>query len=116
MARPFSSKDAKLLINEHHRILGQLSTAASYTEHYRQEIKKASDGIISNGVYYVLKDVPIEEINRDKWGFRVKTLRDRGYSNVAEIWLVSTRTLASIHGISVEADYYDAAVSEHRKV
>ena len=105
MARPFSSKDAKLLINEHHRILGQLSTAASYTEHYRQEIKKASDGIISNGVYYVLKDVPIEEISRDRWGFRVKTLRDRGYSNVAEIWLASRRTLASIHGISVEAAY-----------
>lgn len=59
MARPFSSKDAKRLICEHHRILGQLSSAPSFTESYRCEIKNASDALVTQEVFSVLKDTPV---------------------------------------------------------
>lgn len=36
-------------------------------------------------VLKVLDDIPIEEINRDKRGFRVKALRDYGYRSIADI-------------------------------
>ena len=83
MARPFSSTDAKRLIDKHNRIKSQLSAAVSSAEQFRSEIQKASEALVAQEVLSVLKDIPIEEINRDKKGFRIKALRDYGYNSIA---------------------------------
>ena len=51
------------------------------------------------------KDIPIEEINRDKRGFRIKALRDYGYNSIADISTASVYTIASVHGISEDTAY-----------
>ncbi len=122
MARPFSSKDAMRLINEHHRILGQLSSAPSFTERYRYEIKNASDALVTQEVFSVLKDAPVEEINRDKRGFRVKALREYGYHSIADIWAAPMYRIASVRGVSAESAYYikrivdDMVLKAHQSV
>lgn len=105
MARPFSSTDAKRLISEHNRIKNQLSDAVSSPEKYRSDIQKASEALVAQAVFAVLKDIPIEEINRDKKGFRVKALRDYGYNSIADISAASVYTIASVHGISEDTAY-----------
>ena len=59
----------------------------------------------SKEVYRILRDIPVEELNRNKQGFRVKTLRDNGYSTIANIVATSYYSLSSIYGISSEAAY-----------
>lgn len=105
MARPFSSTDAKRLIDKHNRIKSQLSAAVSSAEQFRSEIQKASEALVAQEVLSVLKDIPIEEINRDKKGFRIKALRDYGYNSIADISAASVYTIASVHGISEDTAY-----------
>lgn len=105
MARPFSSADAKRLIDEHNRIKSQLSAVGLSAEQYRSEILTSSEALVAQEVLSVLKDIPIEEINRDKKEFRVKALREYGYSSIADISTTSVYTIASVHGISEDTAY-----------
>ena len=85
MARPFTSRDAKRLIDEHRELKTRLSKAEAYSDHCKTSISKASEALVAQEVLNVLKDIPIEEINRDKRGFRIKALRDYGYNSIADI-------------------------------
>ena len=105
MARPFASRDAKRLIDEHRELKTRLSKAEAYSDHCKASISKASEALVAQEVLNVLKDIPIEEINRDKRGFRIKALRDYGYNSIADISTASVYTIASVHGISEDTAY-----------
>lgn len=105
MARPFTSRDAKRLIDEHRELKTRLSKAVAYSDHCKASISKASEALVAQEVMNVLKDIPIEEINRDKRGFRIKALRDYGYNSIADISTASVYTIASVHGISEDTAY-----------
>lgn len=105
MARPFTSRDAKRLIDEHRELQTRLSKAEAYSDHCKASISKASEALVAQEVLNVLKDIPIEEINRDKRGFRIKALRDYGYNSIADISTASVYTIASVHGISEDTAY-----------
>ena len=67
-----------------------------------------------------MRNIPIDEINREKKGFRIKALRDNGYQTIADIAPASVYTLSSIYGISDDAAYsikrvVDKIVSTTRK-
>ena len=74
-------------------------------EKYRTKAKAASDALVAQEVLKVLADIPIEGINRDKRGIRVKALRDYGYRTIADISTASIYSIASVHGISEDAAY-----------
>ncbi len=105
MARPFSATDAKRIIERHQNIIEKLNNAVSSVEKYRTKAKEASDALVAQEVLKVLADIPIEEINRDKRGIRVKALRDYGYRTIADISTASVYSIASVHGISEDAAY-----------
>ena len=105
MARPFSSIEAKRLIDEHKELKAKLSEGSTAFEDYRSAVKKASDDYVAQEVLNILKDVPVEEINRDKNGFRVKALRENGYKTIANLASTSVYSIASVHGISVDAAF-----------
>ena len=105
MARPFSSTDAKELLVWHRQTIDRLNRAEASREEYKKKVKNASDALVAQEVLKVLQDIPIEEINRDKKGFRVKALREYGYSTIADIAPVSVYTIASVRGISEDAAY-----------
>lgn len=105
MSRPFSATDAKRIIERHQNIIEKLNNAVSSVEKYRTKAKEASDALVAQEVLKVLSDIPIEEINRDKRGIRVKALRDYGYRTIADISTASVYSIASVHGISEDAAY-----------
>ena len=105
MARPFSSIDAKRVIEWHQSIIEKLNGVVSCEEKYRKKVKHTSDALVAQKVLKVLADIPIEEVNRDKKGIRVKALRDYGYKTMADISAASVSSIASVYGISEDAAY-----------
>ena len=105
MARPFGSADAKRVIEWHHNIIEKLNNIVSSVDEYRTKVKEASDMLVAQEVIRVLADIPIEEINRNKQGFRVKALKNYGYRTIADIATASVYSIASVHGISEDKAY-----------
>lgn len=72
----------------------------------------------------ILQGVPVEEVNRDKGGFRVKTLRDSGFATMADIDAATLQQLSAVKGISPEgaaelkkiAQTYRAQTAETAKI
>lgn len=71
----------------------------------RDLIKSAAEKMMTFNAMQILKGVPVEEVNRDKAGFRVKTLRDANLTTMADIYASSNYQLSSLHGISENAAY-----------
>lgn len=100
MARPFDSTDAKRLIERHRKLRTELSIAEKSIDGLRAAITKMSDALVAQEVLRILKDIPVDELNRDKRGVRIKSLRENGYQSIADVVGVSVYSLASINGIS----------------
>ena len=102
MARPFSSSDAKRALSEHERLKAKLSEIHASVDAFSGEVLAACDKITAKAANKLLADIPVEEINRDKKGIRVKALRDRGYNTVADVNAAAAFSLVSVNGISKE--------------
>lgn len=105
MARTFSSIDAKRLSLEHTDYLARLNEGLNSSFQYRTEIRRASEELIAQEVMSLLRQIPVDEINRGKRGFRVKALREHGFSTVADLSAATIYNISSIHGISVDSAY-----------
>ncbi len=103
--RPFDSADAKRIIEQYRKLLTEMSLAEEYCAGLRAAITEASDALLKQEALQILKEVPVEELNRDKRGFRIKALRENGYRSVADIMEASVYSLAAINGISDETAY-----------
>lgn len=71
----------------------------------KERIKAAAEKMMAFNALQILRGVPVEEVNREKGGFRVKTLRDAGLTTLADIYSSSSYQLSSLHGISENAAY-----------
>ncbi|MCM1543648.1 MAG: SNF2-related protein [Blautia sp.] len=105
MARPFTAKEATQLIEQHRKYKNVFEKSEAISEQYRSEIASAADYLATQEVLRILKDIPMEEINRDKRGFRTKALRDHGYHTIADIATASVYHIASVKGISEDTAY-----------
>ena len=83
----------------------ELSNARSAMGRGKEEIKKAGERFLAQEVVNVLKTVPVEELNHEKNGIRVKALRDSGFSNMADLLGASIYQIHSVYGISEDAAY-----------
>lgn len=105
MAKLFSSKEAKKLVERHQKLLDRLEAGGRITENYVKVIQDATNRLVADETLRVLKTVPIEEINRDKHGIKTKPLRDCGYETVADIAASSVYEIALVRGISEDTAY-----------
>ena len=107
MARFYTSKNVVTLINQHQEILEKLQAILNEkrSEQYRAEVKTSAEALVASDVMNILKDIPIEEINRDKIGIKVKTLRDNGFLTIADIAPASVAQIESVNGISQDSAY-----------
>lgn len=100
MARPFKSRDLSNLFHEYDSLNRQLIEMASLSDKYRMRIIATVDSIINKETMKVLASKPVEELNRDKRGIRVKLLHESGYKTIADIAQASEYSIASLRGIS----------------
>ncbi len=100
MPRSFSMSDAKRLLRLQNDIDVKLRQIESVDDRLRAEITSAAEKMAGSGSMEILDTIPVEELNRDKKGIRVKMLRDSGFSTLADIVKASEYSLSSINGIS----------------
>ena len=100
MPRSFSMSDAKRLLRLQKDIDAKLRQIESVDDRLRAEITSAAEKMAGSGSMEILDTIPVEELNRDKKGIRVKMLRDSGFSTLADIVKASEYSLSSINGIS----------------
>ncbi len=105
MARSFEFKEARRLIQNHREVMSYLEQLWNLASQYRNDISAAVQYTIDTEVMQLLKAVPIEEINRDKLGIKIKTLREHGYQTVADIAKVPVQQIDAIYGISEDSAY-----------
>ena len=105
MAKPIDSTLAKTIIQAHQTLSAQLHQVSSLRYTLQQNIIQASNAMVAQESLRILQEIPIEEINRDKRGIRIKALREHGYHTIADISTASVYSIASIHGISEDTAY-----------
>ncbi len=90
------------LINRWSALTAPGETAEAQLQQSRQEIVSAATRVAARETLRILEGVPVEEITRTKSGVRVKTLRDSGFSSMADVYRASPKQLADVKGISDE--------------
>lgn len=109
-------KDAKKIIREHEALKNALVGGQNAAVRYRNDISRYSKEIVEDEVLKILRNIPIDELNRNKSGLRIKPLRDKGYTCIADIAFASVDDINGIYGISEEsAAAIVAAVNEITK-
>lgn len=102
MARPVSAAAAKNLIQKHRALLTELEQAAPRQESRAEEVRAAAGAMVTRETLALLRDIPLEELNRGRQGIRLKPLRDQGYETIGELYGIPARKLETISGISPE--------------
>lgn len=90
-------------ISDHEALKNSLIAGRNAAEKYRNEIKASSDSLIEEELIRILSGIPVEELNRNKNGFRIKSLKDSGYRTIADIAFVSAVEISAIYGIGDES-------------
>lgn len=113
MARPFKTNDAKWLISRHKEIIDKLNNVIATINGYYRQVEIASEKLIKKEILKVFKDIPIEEVNREKKGIRIRVLKDHGYNTIADIAYESKKIISSMYGIGeVQANAIKTTVDE----
>ena len=92
--------DARKLAKNYNTELSELQTMEDDLKKYKTEIEHTSQLLAAKEVLEVLEKIPVEEVNRDRRGIRVKALRDAGYDTLADLSAASVENLDSVYGIS----------------
>ena len=103
--KTFSFSDAKKIVFQHREIKNRILELQEAEEKYNYEIKKATEHYSASEVLKILKEIPIEEVNRDRKGIRVKALRENGFTNYADVFTASMYQISAIRGISEDGAY-----------
>ena len=103
--RNYTSAEANMLLAKHRKLRDALYAIDDADEAYTEEIKKASVALQTRAVQDTLDGIPIEEINREKSGFRVKAFKDIGYETIGDIANKSVYSLSNIRGVSEDSAY-----------
>ena len=99
MSRPFSAVEARGLLKKYKELLRKLDEAAIVEENNILQVKNAAESVAEQETYNLLRSIPIEELNREKKGYRVKLLRDYGYETLADFLYAPKSSVMAIGGI-----------------
>lgn len=99
----FSAKEVKTLIDAHRGILDGFQEILTAEEGAKEKIVVSAKALVSAEVLKHLEEIPIEEINRDKQGFRTKPLRDGGYTTFADLAEATVAEIENLPGIGPES-------------
>lgn len=93
------------LLSSFDRLEQKISVGSQTTDGEKETIRKAAERLIAYTALQILQNVPVEEVNRERSGFRVKTLHDAGMDTMADIYAASSYQLASLYGVSENAAF-----------
>lgn len=103
MALSFSSGEAKQIVVQFRGMQQDLRRLHQETLDARSAVAEAVSTLRRQEAERVLASIPVEELNADKAGFRIKTLREGGFDTMAAICRASPQDLSRLNGISPES-------------
>lgn len=103
MRRNYTTFEAKRVISRCNELLRDLKKGSQICNEQQSAIKNAAEKMVGAEVMRCLRDIPLEELNRDKKGIRIKALQDCGYNSIADIAGKTVYQLSSIYGISEDS-------------
>ncbi len=99
MARCFTVQEAQRLLGRHHEIKEDFQAAYKSLVSYVPNAGAYVDDILRHKAIEQLKSAPIEELNRNKLGLRLRALKDHGYNSIADVVGMPSWRLQHIPGI-----------------
>ena len=93
------------LVSRYQSIIANVNIIQNDLKNAEEDIKQGIERLVAFEIIDILKAIPIEELNREKKGIRIKPLREAGYTNMAEIPAANVYNLSSVHGISQDNAY-----------
>lgn len=102
MKKSFSSKEADRIYNTSYELVLAVAKNRETLLSYTNEVEKTANALLDRNVSFELSKIPVEELNRNKNGFRVKTLRDQGFDTFLKLYETSLKSLIDVNGISKE--------------
>ena len=90
------------LLQQAQALQNRLANAQQLVENSREAVRTSAAKVQEREALKILEGVPVDELNREKDGIRVKTLRDSGYLTMADIYRATPQQLNSVNGISAE--------------
>ncbi len=103
MARKFRVSEVRQLMEEQRALLEGLERLQRTGETAEESIRKAAEACVTAEAARLLGEIPVEELNRDRRGLKVKVLRDNGYGTLADLIPASVYQLAAIRGIGEDS-------------
>mgnify|MGYP002626267206 CR=1 FL=1 len=92
-------------LSKYNNFLSKIEVVLNDARTVSDKIKKSIDRLIAEELLKILRNIPIEEINRDKKGIRIKPLRDAGYTNLANLYVANVYNLQAVYGVSQAQAY-----------
>lgn len=105
MHRKFSRKDVQKLINFHESVIEQLTPIQQDLPISRKQVENSARSMAATAVREKMIRMPVEELNRNKNGIRVKMLRENGYTRVGQLTGIDANSLKVLHGFSEDSAY-----------
>ncbi len=103
MARPIDKKDAKIVVDKHKKLFSQLRNITKKYEDFCGKILDAINKRVREQSVETLKTISVDELNRNKKGFRVKLLKDSGINTIWDLSQITVERLSGINGISIDS-------------
>ena len=82
-----------------------LQSILTQTNNLKQDVVNKANLMLSDEAIETLKQIPIDEIDRDKLGIKVGALKNSGVNTIYDAYKASVWQLSSIYGISDDAAY-----------
>ena len=105
MQRDFLQRDIKRITDEYEDIIKKLEGILQLEKNYYLAIKANAKETVDFKIKEILDDIPVEELNRNKSGIRIKALKDNGIDNLGQLSQYSSFMISAIRGISEDAMY-----------
>lgn len=102
MARKYSAGEVKELLRTQRELYSKMDRLEQLANRNRADILKAASDVAAQSAGGLVDDIPVDELNRDKKGIRVKLLHDAGLHTVGDVLRMSEYRLSAINGISPE--------------
>lgn len=103
MAEKVSYLQVNKIQKTYKAFLKRLRTESAAESRYVENIRRLSLAVAENDARKILKSIPIEEINRGENRFRVKTLREAGITNIADLCDRPENKLSAVYGIGPDS-------------
>lgn len=80
-------------------ILKKAAGADQSAEDKREAVRAAAERLIARETVKVLEGIPVDTLNRNKNGFRIKAMKDAGFNTIADVYSASVYSIQKINGV-----------------